>query len=404
MTSPEMQPPTIEGGDGSLQKESITLPDEQTITVRGEKETRTLRLLITAFNQDKPYVLNEDLLRDISKGIPLRLNTRKPPYKAVHSLNHKLTGTGWSIQSITVAQNGIERKPKGYVLKKEVHKVDTLTSYLQSIFHNKTVITELVTNKPGKTSILEEAKQQINSRDLQEKVIFLGKIFVILSDPDTQSQNQRDAALDLLRVTDLTDVDPEKLKKTYAKAVSSLRENLTQDSDPYGEIHMLLEAGKTIAPFIANRQGIMQSWNHVAKAFTGDDRQKILDDIEEVRQLIPNRFSELDTNVEILINQGLRNQDIATKLHVTLTEIRGSVRRLNKRGVRFSRETGRIRTKQREQLFKDVKDLRMKGMSNLEIAKRLTIPRETINNIASELLRKGEIPSIYTNLEKGDSF
>lgn len=374
--------PTIKGEDGSRQKESITLPDGQTITVRGEKPIRTLKLLITAFNQGKPHVPNEEFLGlDVTKGIPISPMQTKSLRNAVYRLKYKkLTGTGWTIKNITVRGKGVETRPKGYVLKKDK---DAPTLLLQSILGNKTV--------------LEKAKQQINSLDPQEKVLFLEKTFAILSDPNPEYQNERDAALDILRVIDLTSLDRKKLEKTYVKAVSNLREDLNQDSDLYGEIDALLEAGKIIAPFIENSRAITQVWKHVAKVFTGDDHQKILDDIKEIKQLIPKTLSEFDIKVATLIKERLRNQEIAAKLSVTILEIKQSVSRLSNKGVKlksFHRARGKMQTEQDKQLFEEVKGLRREGMGNLEISYKLTMPLQRIDNITHTLIARGEISRI----------
>ena len=217
---------------------------------------------------------------------------------------------------------------------KSAQKVDAPALILQSILDNKTVVKELVTNGPGKTAILERAIQKINPLDEQEKIIFLEEIFVILSDPYA-SPDQRDAVLELLRTMDLTNVSQEGLRKTYVQEVSNLREGLIQDSDQYGTIYMLLEAGKTIAPFIENSQYITQAWKRVAKAFTEDDRQKILDDAEEIRQLIPNTFSEFDTKVLMLAEEGLRSREIAKQLKVPIKDVQRSKERLNDKGIEF---------------------------------------------------------------------
>lgn len=204
--------------------------------------------------------------------------------------------------------------------------IDRPTELIQGIFNHPELVKRLVGGR--NKHILTEKAAQINAFDPQEKVIFLEKTFAILSNPDPLSQNQRDAGLDLLNVTDLADVDREKLKKSYLKAVYNLHKDLNRDSDPYGEIHALLEAGKIIAPFLENSRGVAISWNRVAKAFTGDDCQKILDDIKEIRLLIPKTFSEFDTNVAMHMKDGLRNQEIAEKLGVAPIEINRSISRL----------------------------------------------------------------------------
>jgi hypothetical protein len=291
-------------GESSHKKESIILPDEQTIAVGGEKEKRVLRLLIDAFSQGKPYIPNEKPLGfNSSQGAPPNpMQTKEFYKKAVDNLrNQALPGTGWNIHSTTVNVNGVGSK--GYTLKQDqaqkvdAPNVDTAELILQSILENKAVLKEVVTEGQGKTSILEKAKQQINFLDPQQKILFLEKTFAILSDSNPQHQDKRDASLELLNIIDLKSIEPKELAKTYIKAVSNLRENLNQDSDIYGEIDALLQAGKTIVPFIENsKHHIAQPWNRVAKLFTGHDRQKILNDIEEIRQLIPGKSRRYQAN------------------------------------------------------------------------------------------------------------
>ena len=415
MQSPEMQPQVSEyptkAGEGLRQKESITLPEGQTITVRGKQQKRFLSLLITAFNQGT-HVPSEDLLGfDLAKGILPNPMQRQTLSRALRTLRQNtLTGTGWDIQSITVTGKGVERRPKGYILKKEnAQKADAPTSYLQSILENKIFLKEVVTGGPGKTSILEQAQQQINSLDPQQKIIFLEETFAILSDPDPKHQDKRDAASELLNIMDLKSIDPKELVKTYIKAVSNLLEGLNQDSDPYGEIDALLQAGKTIASFIENSQGkITRLWNRVANTFIGGDRQKILDDIKEIKQLTLKTLSEFDAKVLMLVEKGQRNEGIAAELGVEIPDIQRSISRLRKGGIKlqsFNRGKGMMRTQQQTQLFEDVKDLRSRGMGNLEIASELTTPQKNItqkkiNTITHELIRKGEIPSLYKSRKK----
>lgn len=393
---PKSKTPSIKEVKGLQTRKYIALPDGQIITFRGEKRIRTLRLLVTSFNQGQPYVPNEEFIGfDNTKGIPPSLMQRRRVYKAIYGLKHKtLAGTGWKIQSITVNGKGVEKRPKGYVLKKDK---DAPTSLLRSIFDNETVLSDLVTDRPAKASILEKAKQQINAFDPQEKVLFLEKIFAILSDPNPDSQNQREAALELLNVVDLKSINPKDLSKSYTKAVYDLWEDLNQDSDPYGEIHALLEAGKIIAPFIENGKAISRAWNPVAEAFVGDVRQKILDDIEKIRQLIPTTISEFDIKVRMyIIKERLRNLEIAVKLGVTELEVRLAAGRLRRKGLlkSFPRPRGRMQTEQQKQLVEEVRDYRNKGTNNLAIAEALGITQEKVGGIAHILIGRGEIPRI----------
>ena len=370
MTSPEMQlsvsehPATVESksplmeGWGSRKKEPITLPDKQTISVRSETQKRALRLLINAFNEEKPFVTFEEFLDfDVAnRAILNRAQKFSSVSRTIRSLkdNETLIGSGWNIQSITVTGKGVETRPKGYTLTKDqAQKTDAPELILQSFLEDNTVLKQLVTDEPGKIFILQKARRQINSLDQQEKIIFLEKTFAILSDsdPNPNQQNQRDAALDLLRSMNLAGVNKEGLTKAYVEAVSNLREGLNQDSDPYGEIDALLEAGKTIAPFIKKRGPITQSWNRVANTFTGADHDKILDDIEEIRQLIPKTLSEFDTNVLIRIEKGQRNKKIADEFGVPLSSIQQSVRRIINKGMMIPRESEKMPTKQENNLM-----------------------------------------------------
>ena len=229
-------------------------------------------------------------------------------------------------------------------LSEAEQKANLPTLILQSVLDNNTVIKELVTNGPRKKSILEEAGQQINSLEPQEKIIFLQETFAILSDSDHGYQDKRDAALELLNIMDLKSIDPKELTETYRKAVYNLQENLNQDSDPCGEIDALLEAGKIIAPFIKKNGNITRAWKLVADVFKGDgsdseddrqknlDRQKILNDIEEIRQLISKTLSEFDTKVLISAQRGLRNQQIAAELRVKIKDIQRSKYRIKNKG------------------------------------------------------------------------
>lgn len=72
----------------------------------------------------------------------------------------------------------------------------------------------------------------------QAKLEFLKITYRILSDPDS-SQDQRDAGLELLSVVDLTDVDEKKLRNDYIHSVYYLKDDLTENSDPYGETDAL---------------------------------------------------------------------------------------------------------------------------------------------------------------------
>lgn len=273
---------------------------------------------------------------------------------------------------------------------------------LQDLLGNKEHLRQILTGENNKP-FLEGEKRKIDNFGPQEKVIFLEQTFAILSDPNPRSQDKRDVALDLLRIIDLKSINPEKLKKSYLKAASNLKKNLNIDSDPWGEIHALLTAGKIIVPSIEDSRGITLTWKQIAIAFTGTDRQKILDDIKEIRQLMPSKFPELDSNVKILLKEGLRDQDIATQLGVKILDIHRSTSRLRNKGIRlgsFNRKKGKRQTEQQKQLFEAVKNLRNKGMGNLEIASVLGTPQEKIKSITRELILKGEIPPIYKPRKK----
>lgn len=249
----------------------------------------------------------------------------------------------------------------------------------------------------GNKDFLEGKKEQIDHLDPQEKIIFLEKIFAILSDPDPLSVDQRDAGLELLSSMDLESVNRKKLEEVYRQAIKDLRENLSEDSDPYGEIHMLLEAGKIIAPFIEKNLGIIQSWRNVAKYFTGDNSQKISNDMAEIKQLIatPRKiFSEFDANVKIDVKNGLSDQAIAAKHGEDLKEVKKAIVRLRDKGMKSNRQEGSKPTEEQKKLHENVKNLRNDHWGNLAIAKKLKEPYKTIVGITRKLIEEKEIRKI----------
>lgn len=341
MRNPEMQPPLIESGQNDL---TITIGDRNIVVPR--KELYGIPDIGNAIGSHNHSYIHSKLSRarknnpDIN---PQHLGTGTRPRTLFFSEEDFVLAVTAIIP--TIRRKGVETRPKGYTLKKDQEqKADALTLFLQTIFDNKTDLKELVTGGPGKTSILERAKQQLNSFDPQEKIRFLKNIFAILSNPDRDYQNKRDCALELLNIMDLKSIDPKELTETYRKAVYNLQENLNQDSDPCGEIDALLEAGKIIAPFIKKNGNITRAWKLVADVFKGDgsdseddrqknlDRQKILNDIEEIRQLISKTLSEFDTKVLISAQRGLRNQQIAAELRVKIKDIQRSKYRIKNKG------------------------------------------------------------------------
>lgn len=95
-----------------------------------------------------------------------------------------------------------------------------------------------------------------------------------------------------------------------------------------------------IAPFLANSQGIIQAWSHVAELVIEKKEfyQAILDGIEKIKWA---RVSPFDKTVAELVTEGKSNQNIASQLKVSVQEIRESSDRLKRAGFRSNRRTGR---------------------------------------------------------------
>lgn len=233
-------------------------------------------------------------------------------------------------------------------MRPEVIKpIDRPEKLLPDIFDgdqfNSTLVRQLNTKlvyRKYKDTILAEKANQINALYPETKLIFIGKIFGILSDPDPRYQDQRSTGLHLLGVINLESVDSKKLKENYMKSLSDLKENPNNDSGSYGEIYALLEAGKIIAPFLKNTQGILQEWDRIAKLFKKDseDYQAIHEGIKEIRQ---QGASEFDKRIAELIGERMSNKDIASKLQINELDVKRSTSRLHKRGFTSNRKHGR---------------------------------------------------------------
>lgn len=227
---------------------------------------------------------------------------------------------------------------------------------------------------PSKTQ-LKAFATKIDAAVSEQKFIFLTTTFGILSNPNPNSQDQRDLALDLLRIVDLKKFKPTILKGSYLEAVASLKKNWNENSDPYGEIHMLLEGGKIIAPFVKNVEAITQTWAQIASKFQEKDAQYIMNAVEEIKKLALTQPLKPEPQAEIPLGK-------PEKIRV--------------------RHGGRKQNPQQAQLIETVKKMREIGMGNKEITRELNgkASYATVAGIASNLIRNGEIKRMKPGLKK----
>lgn len=142
---------------------------------------------------------------------------------------------------------------------------EILDRYLQ----DKVAVAELV-KKPNPAVFQEkvaEAASEIEILSLSQSGQLVEGIFNLLAKEVSLSTDQRDTALELLKLVDLRKLDKQQIASTYLKAVRDLGD----EAEVLGSITALLEAGKIIAPFLLSGQGtgeaLESAWDKVARRY-----------------------------------------------------------------------------------------------------------------------------------------
>ncbi len=177
---------------------------------------------------------------------------------------------------------------------------DRPTVFLEGIFGNKRTLQTLLSRSDEKELILDNASAEIASFDGVETRSLVRSLLNGLSRDDKQwDQDRRDCALEVLQVVDLEKIRRDRLTQDYIDIISSQNEN----SDPYGTISALLNAGTIVGPYLIpgaeTRERVNSVWNNVVGKFEGDDRQYIDEEKRNVVRSIHLQAEELLGNPEV---------------------------------------------------------------------------------------------------------
>lgn len=177
---------------------------------------------------------------------------------------------------------------------------DRPTLLLESILGNRKTLRTILSRSEERETILDKASVSIIALDATEATTFTKTILRGLATEDTQwNQDRRDGALEILPLVDLGKIRQEELTQSYIEAVASQN----GDSDPYGTISGLGEAGKIVGPFLPpgaqTRERVNGAWAFVAGLFEGEAKTFIDGIKAEVIATIPLNAEELIGNPEI---------------------------------------------------------------------------------------------------------
>lgn len=276
-------------------------------------------------------------------------------------------------------------------MTESLRPTDRPNSLIAITLKNKGNLRQLLTDSGNKDTLLGKIRQDMDSFDPQEKLSFFRSTLNVLSDGKSWNQDQRDVALELLKLLDLQKIEGKEIKEYYLISVDAL----SLDADPYGEIDALLTAGKIVAPFIpysaATNGKIDRAWAIVILRCPEDDRQKILDDVAQIKELIPSQDSVFDQQVQTLAQNHQPDNEIAQALKADPDEVARAIDRLKKRGVRIPRRYGAKYKKDFPELLERVKTLREQNMPNLQIRSTLDIPDSALSLCIKILIERGEI-------------
>lgn len=148
---------------------------------------------------------------------------------------------------------------------------------LESTLGNRETLHHLLSlRSSAKEKVLDEASKEIEALDHAETGRLVQLIFNGLSREDEEwDVNKRDGALELLWLIDFEKVGRNQLEKDYLNAVATQN----SDSDPYGSIHSLLDAGQIISdhlPFgVETEDKLAIAWGKVEKYFRDEDKAYI---------------------------------------------------------------------------------------------------------------------------------
>ena len=171
---------------------------------------------------------------------------------------------------------------------------DRPTLLLQSMLGDKKVLSHLISQSQGSDNILDKASIDINGLDKTETASFVKLILDGLSRDDAEwDVNKRDAANELLFLVNPEKLDKEQVLQFYLDAVS----RQTADSDPYGSISSLVEAGLTIGHHFPIGEEtidkVSNAWSKVADYFEGEDQNFIHGGNNRVIMDIPRALEDL---------------------------------------------------------------------------------------------------------------
>jgi len=170
--------------------------------------------------------------------------------------------------------------------------IDRPTTLIDGILHNSTSVhTLIVGSQEQKAAVLDRVSTQLKNFDDNDSDSFFKLLLKGLGTEDKiWDQNRRDAALEILPLTPFEKIPKENILKEYLNAVSTQDEN----SDPYGTISSLIEAGKKLAPFFPThlhaRFQINYAWEGLASIFTERNFQDYLFIYEEsskIKDIVP---------------------------------------------------------------------------------------------------------------------
>lgn len=181
------------------------------------------------------------------------------------------------------------------------------TLLIEGVLGNRRNLATLLSQADEREDILDRASNDIAALDAAETGIFVKTLLNGLSRDDTLwNQDKRDGALELFPLVDFGKLRGEQLAQDYLDAIAAQN----ADSDPYGTIYSLLEAGKSFASYLPpgaeTRERVNNAWNSVASNFDGVDKTYIDGSKSAVIESIPLHAEDLIGNPEIRL--GWREQ------------------------------------------------------------------------------------------------
>lgn len=171
---------------------------------------------------------------------------------------------------------------------------DRPTKLIESILGDRNKLRAILSQSDETDVVLDEASSGIATLNVGETITFVRTILNGLTrDDGIWNVDRRDGAIELLSVTDLDRIQRHQLLRDYLGAVQTQ----TADSDPYGSISSLLRAGGVFDEHLpldgGTRTQIDSAWNKIADYFTGDDKDYIIQEKNNLVNSIPMDIEDL---------------------------------------------------------------------------------------------------------------